>query len=506
LKKLFLLIALTISSSVYAEDITFYTGHKEIKVYGISTEEFQALASIPNGKFDINTITKEFVNRLHTMGYIAAEGFVVSDHEIFLNQGLITIVNVFGISGKPKKAIENIAKRLVGKRPNVDELDETLADINALSGVDATFALEASSNRIMDPRGWTPKENTSHYSLVVKVADQAQSYGAISLDSTPRNLFQRNRATITQTFNSVLVGGDHIQGSITHIWGDDQKDQNESSVTYFVPLLENGLYAELYGSYTASKNEIQPNVTRDFQGTHFTGIIGYPILRSHNETLTILGGVGYQGEDQDSQPNASLKALTATLFYNHSDPEGNSFTSSITTTSGDASIESNTRENRSFNHLRLGAGYIHALNFIADDTELRLEGFGQLTNDSLPGAQKFILGGSDFLRGYPVGVYSGNNGASGTLEVGHKYFYGDGFLIGTNVKVFWDFGFVSNKSQDAISANRPRYKEIHSVGLASSTDIKNGYGVSGWVGVPLNKGNQGEHLGPTVYLRLTKSW
>jgi len=318
---LFLLIIITIFSfCAYAKDISLFIDNKEMKVYGISTEEFEALKYTPKDTSDANIVTKNLVGSLHQMGYVAAEGFVISDHEIFLNQGLITIVNVFGANGKSKLAIEKITKRLVGKRPNVDELDEILTHINALSGFDATFALEASKNKIIDPRGWTPQGNTSQYTLIVKVADQAQSYGAISLDSTPRNLFQRNRATITQTFNSVLVGGDHIQGSLTHIWGDNQKDQNEGSVTYFVPLLENGLYAELYGSYTASKNEIQPNVTRDFQGTNFTGIIGYPILRSHNETLTILGGVGYQGEDQDAQPNASVKALHATVFYNHSDP------------------------------------------------------------------------------------------------------------------------------------------------------------------------------------------
>jgi len=507
LKKLFLLIVITIFSfCAYAKDISLFVNNKEIKVYGISTEEFEALNYIPKDTSDANIITKNLVSTLHQMGYVAAEGFVVSDHEIFLNQGLITIVNVFGVNGKAKVAIEKIAKNLIGKRPNVDKLDEILTDINALSGVDATFALQASKNKILDPRGWTPKDNTSHYSLIVKVSNQAQHYGAIALDSTPRKLSKRNRTTITQTFNSVIVGGDHIQGSFTHIWGDNQKDQNEGSLTYFLPILENGLYTEMHASYTASKNEVQPNITKDFEGTSFTGTIGYPIFRTHDETLNILGGIGYQGENQEGESDASVKALNTTLFYNHSDPEGNSITTSITVTSGDASSQSNLRENGRFTHFRVGAGYIHALNFIGDDTELKLEGFGQYTNDTVPGAQKFILGGSDFLRGYPTGIYSGNNGAAGTFEIAHKYFYDNDFLIGSNVKAFWDIGFVSNKSEDAISLNRPKYKALNSVGIASSTDIKNGFGISGWLGVPLNKGNQGENLSPAVYLRLTKSW
>jgi len=505
--KIYSLIILTIFSSfLFAKDISLLSNDKEIKIYGISDEEFKSLDIEINDNPNVNLITKRLVNTLHKDGFIATEGFIVSNDEIFLNQGIITIVDVFGIDGKAKIAIENIAKNLIGKRPNTNELDKILTDINALSGVDATFALQASKNKILDPRGWTPKDNTSHYSLIVKVANQAQQYGAISLDSTPRELSKRNRTTITQTFNSVFVGGDHIQGSFTHIWGDNQKNQNEGSITYFLPILDNGLYTELHASYTASKNEVQPNITKDFEGTSFTGTIGYPIFRTHDETLNILGGIGYQGEKQEGQSNANVKALNTTLFYNHSDPEGNSITTSITVTSGDASSQGNLRENGRFTHFRVGAGYIHSLNFIANDMELKLEGYGQYTNDTLPGAQKFILGGSDFLRGYPTGIYSGNNGAAGTFEIAHKYFYDNDFLIGSNVKAFWDVGFISNKSEDAISLNRPKYKALNSVGIASSTDIKNGFGISGWLGVPLNKGNQDESLSPAVYLRLTKSW
>lgn len=491
---------------VAAKEASLVSGGQEIKIYGMSPEELKSIGYIPENGADAGSITGAIVAALHQAGYVSAEGFLISDTEIFLNQGAITVVQVFGLTGKAEEAANRIARQLIGKRPNVDELDATLADINALSGVDATFALEASKNRIMDPRGWTPEDNTSHYTLIVKAAEQAQQYGAISLDSTPRNLFERNRATITQTVNSVLVGGDHIQGSFTHIWGDGQDDQNEGSATYFVPLMDNGLYAELYGSYSVSKNEVSPNVKRDFQGTTFTGTIGYPIYRTHDETLTVLGGIGYQGEDQEGQSNAHIKAATSTLFYNHSDPEGNSITSGITITAGNATSQSATRENGTFSHLRAGAGYIHSLGFIGDDTELRLEGFGQLTGDTVPGGQKFILGGTDFLRGYPSGVYSGNNGAAGTVEVGHKYFFENEYVTGMSVKVFWDFGFVSNKAADATSDNRPEQKAISSVGLAYSGDLALGVGLSGWLGVPLNKGNQGEDLGPAVYLKLTKGW
>jgi len=489
-----------------AKEASLVSSERKITIYGMSPEELKSIEYIPENGADVGSITSGIITALHQAGYVSAEGFVISDTEIFLNQGAITVVQVFGVSGKAEEAANRIARQLIGKRPNIDELDETLAHINALSGVDATFALEASKNRIMDPRGWTPEDNTSHYTLIVKATEQAQQYGAISVDSSPRNLFERNRATITQTVNSVLVGGDHIQGSFTHIWGDSQDDQNEGSATYFVPLMDNGLYAELFGSYSVSKSQVSPNVKRDFQGTTITGIIGYPIFRSHDETLTILGGIGYQGEDLEGQSNAHAKAATSPLFYNHSDPEGNSITSGITVTAGNATSQSNTRENGAFSHLRAGAGYIHSLSFLGDDTELRLEGFGQLTGDIVPSGQKFILGGTEFLRGYPSGVYSGNNGAAGTLEVGHKYFFENNYVTGMSVKAFWDFGFVSNTAADATSDNRPEQKTISSIGLAYSADLAYGLGLSGWLGAPLNKGNQGENLGPAVYLKLTKGW
>ena len=495
-----------ISFSVSAKEVSVPVGEQNLTVFGISHDEFQALGYLPKTDQDTNSVARELVERLHTKGFVASEGFVVSDTEIFLNQGLITITTVFGVEGKAKTAVERIAKTLVGKRPNINELDEALAHINGLSGVNASFALESSENRIMDPRGWTPEGNTTHYTLVVNVADQAQSFGAISIDSTPRELFKRNRATLTQTLNTVFVGGDHLQGSFTHIWGDNKQDQNEGSLTYFMPLSENGLYTELYASYTASKNEVQPNVQRDFQGTNITTTLGYPVILLHDQTLTVLGGAGYQGADQEGQPNAKVRALNTTVFYNHSDPEGNSFTGSVTLTSGDANSQSDASENGGFSHLRVGAGYIHALNFIGNDTELRVEGYGQWTDDLLPSAQRFLLGGSDFLRGYPTGVYSGNKGAAGTVEVGHKYFLGGDFLVGASIKAFWDTGYVSNKVASVITANKPKSKSISSVGLAFSTDFTQGYGMSGWLGKPLDKDNQGESLDPAFYLRLTKSW
>lgn len=489
----------------HSKQVTLSSVDTEITIYGISAKELQQL-NITVAEQDLALLASTIVDELHKAGFVAAEAFVISDKEIFLNQGAITFVQVFGLAGKAEEAVIRIAQKQLGNRVNVNELDEALSRINGLSGVDATFALKASKNKILDPRGWTPEQNTSHYTLVVSAQEQAQHYGAISLDSPPRKLFERNRATVTQTFNSVVVGGDHITGSFTHLWGDGQDAQNEGSATYFVPLMDNGLYGEFYGSYTASTNQVSPNVTRDFQGTTFTGTLGFPIRQAHDGTLTLIAGVGYQGEDQEGQTNAHVHAATSTLFYNHSDPEGNSITSGATVTIGDASSQSNARENGQFAHLRAGAGYIHSLDVLGDDTEIRLEAFGQLTGDTVPGAQKFILGGTDFLRGYPTSVYSGNNGAAGTVEAGHKYFFDGQVVTALSVKAFWDFGFVSNDPLDATSNNRPEQKTIHSVGLAYTADLARGFGLTGWLGMPLNKGNQGEDLDPTFYIKLTKGW
>ncbi len=500
------LIAIILSSKTFAKESILISGERKIKVYGITSENLQKLEYISIDKEKPQDINRRLVKKLHQQGYISSEGFVISSDEIFLNQGVITIVNVFGLTGKVESAVKNIAKKLVGKRPNVTKLDETLTHINSLSGVDATFALESSKNKIMDPRGWSPKDNTTHYTLIVKATEQSKYSGAVTLDSMPQKILARNRATVTQTINSVLVGGDHVQGSFTHIWGDKKENQNEGAATYFLPLMTNGLYAEIHGSYTASKNEIRPNVKRDFKGTNVTGTLGYPILRAHNETLTVLGGIGNQGEDQEGGTNGKTEAIYSTLFYNHSDPEGNSFTSGVTLTSGSASSQGSANENGDFKHIRIGMGYIHALNFIADDTELRVEAFGQWADKTVPSSQKFLLGGTEFLRGYPVGEFSGNNGRIGTAEIGHKFLFENSLLSGVNVKLFFDTGNVSSKQVDATSNNRPKNMTISSIGIGSSGEFSNGFNLSGWLASALNKDNQGKELDPALYLKLTKGW
>ncbi|MGA1561373.1 MAG: ShlB/FhaC/HecB family hemolysin secretion/activation protein [Gammaproteobacteria bacterium] len=497
-------VASTESNSV--EQLVFSEANRRVKIHGLSEQEYVNASLNLDQSLEVNEFASQLVAELHNLGYVAAEAVVISSNEIFVNIGIVSSIHVSGVSGALKNQIESLARMQLGAKININSLDSTLTNINSLSGIDANMALKADGNELMNPNGWTPDRNTSHYTLYINVSHDTKQHGALTIDSAPRKLFQRNRATVSHSINSAFVGGDRISGSFTHIWGDHESDQNEGSVTYFLPLLNNGLYAELYGSYTASKNEVSSNVVADFAGSSYTAVLGYPLVRRHDETLTIVGGLGYQLSDQDGQPVGKVSAGTSTLFYNHSDPHGNSITSGITITGGNAESQTIAKENGGFSHFRIGAGYIHSLSEISDDTELRIEAFGQFTTSTLPSSQKFTLGGDNFLRGYPTGVFSGDEGVNATIEIGHKFFPDNSLFKGLNLKGFYDYGLVKNRQSNSNSSNRPVSKSISSVGIAATIDLERDLSISGWLAAPFDKGNQGETLDPAAYLKISKGW
>ena len=75
-----------------------------------------------------------------------------------------------------------------------------------------------------------------------------------------------------------------------------------------------------------------------------------------------------------------------------------------------------------FAHLRFAAGYVSPLPALSGDTTVRAELWGQWSNDSLPGVEKFYLGGRFDERGYVFAETEGDSGVSATLEIGHDIY------------------------------------------------------------------------------------
>jgi hemolysin activation/secretion protein len=81
------------------------------------------------------------------------------------------------------------------------------------------------------------------------------------------------------------------------------------------------------------------------------------------------------------------------------------------------------------------------------DFVLRMNGFTQVTDDRLPGAEQIALGGDEFGRAYEAALISGDRGYAGSSELAWRPQIGTKLLQGSEFYVFGDGGHVTYRGR-----------------------------------------------------------
>ena len=144
------------------------------------------------------------------------------------------------------------------------------------------------------------------------------------------------------------------------------------------------------------------------------------------------------------------------------------------------------------------------MSWFGPNSSVRAEFWGQLTPNRLPGIEEFYIGGREEERGYSFAEAQGDNGLSGTLEVGRDLFIGaDDILRRVRPFGFFDVGYVHNNDPAATELGDETFA---SLGLGLDAEFAHGFFARSYLGVPLTDGPTTRTGAPAFYLGLTKTW
>jgi hemolysin activation/secretion protein len=170
--------------------------------------------------------------------------------------------------------------------------------------------------------------------------------------------------------------------------------------------------------------------------------VSHPLIRSFEENLTVTGSV--DGIDSTNALLGNLLAnedvRTVRLSGGYSISDANS----LLTLNASASLGLDvlgaglsTADDADFKKLVLSGQYNRLLD---SEWVVRLRAFSQLAANRLPISELYALGGPDFGRAFLTATAQGDSALAGSVEVGFKPAWLDGWLAGLEVFGFGDDG------------------------------------------------------------------
>lgn len=478
-------ITLILSSKLFAQD-TF-------SIHGISKAHFDKIDSSKSK--NIEEYAYSIQHSLEKDGYFLVR-VVHHESKIYVDLGTIATIKVIGIESPNKEMVTRyITSFLEENFITLKEADKTLTLINSIPGVSASFSFQRDD-----------KEGT--YTIIV-TGDEIKQNGAIAVDNIPTRLGKRTRALLSQNVYSAITSGDAIRFQGSYVSGDDLPDQTGYSISYQDELEFNGGYFEItYGDNLSQTNLYSPltgTTQNDFIGNYVTASFAQPVVVQHNNESFLIAQYNYVEERTENLGDVKLNIFRLSYFDLYHGNNGDSISFGLTLSHGDTLEHYDSNEDNSFNHLRMGVGYIASMGK-SKRTEFRAEINGQLGNKEVVASELFFLGSENFLRGYLPGYFIGESGYTGTFELAHAYSVPTQWIQRLTPYVFADYGMVFNDDQNVNNTSREKEQEAYSIGLGAKVYIKNNFFLETWVAKPLTNGYENKAIAPSVYAQLQYNW
>ncbi len=219
----------------------------------------------------------------------------------------------------------------------------------------------------------------------------------------------------------------------------------------------------------------------------------YPLIRSRDMSVFLSGALdiehseidlrGFDGQHH-RQSNSHLRILRLSASVDHQDvwlgPDmagANSATLTFHRGLPELGGDSNgdplpARPNERNDFLKLSTELVRVQDLYSWNTDLlalKLAFAGQWTNDILPPAEKFFLGGNQYGRGFYSGEVTGDRVAAGTIELQFNDpietdLFGEHFNVGVQYYTFYDIG----QTWDLAPGDPSHHVESAGVGLRLS--------------------------------------
>lgn len=477
-------IAVALSSSLFANEEFIVHGVSETK---LNNMEVSSSKNIEEYRFNLQTA-------LEKNGYLLSR---VEQHEnnIYVDLGAILDIKIVGIESSNKEMITRYVSTLKQNDITLNKVERVLTLINSIPGVSATFSFQKD-------------ESSGKYTIVVSGYEIKQN-GSILLDNIPTRLGKRSRVSLSQNLYSLLTAGDVLRLEGSYVRGDSLPNQTGYSISYQDQLEFNGGYWEItYGDNKSKTNLYSPltgTTQNNYDGKYATISFAHPLIVKHNHESFLIAQYEHSKENTDNLGKVKLNVFRASYFDLYHGNYGDSISFGVTLSHGNNLEHYNNNEEKSFNHLRVGGGYITPVGS-NNKTEFRAEAYAQVGSKDVVGSELFFLGSENFLRGYKPGYFVGESGFAGTFELAHSYDNPIKYINRLTPYVFVDYGMVFNDNQNINGTSRENEQEAYSIGLGTKIYMKNNLSLDTWIAKPLTDDYNNRNINPSSYIQVQYSW
>ena len=401
-----------------------------------------------------------------------------------VNEGYISDVKLDGDVGPAGTQVLKFLQHVTEKTPiDTRTLERWLLLAQDIPGI--------SVRAVLRPTGTQPAALT----LIAEVQRQAAS-GLLTLDNRAFRGTGPLEALAVLDLNSFTQFGEKTELSLYKTEGNTQ-NFGQASSEFFIG--GSGLHGHVYYGY----GEAAPyggvvGTVYDGYTTVFGASLTYPLIRTREQTLNLAGfldgidtrvlqavrskdnlrmarvGADYAVEDlllgaERAAVNTVVVRLSQGLPFLGGSHDGNPAEQRGITGSGLAF-----RENYSFLKATFDASRTQTLFSPWDGASVALRArlTGQGSGDILPPAEKFFLGGPEFLRGYYAGQVTGDSALAGTIEAQLNTSFELGWFgrtvpLGTQFYAFYDYGQVWQNVSKAFE----RGSHISSEGIGARVTV-----------------------------------
>jgi hemolysin activation/secretion protein len=441
-------------------------------------------------------------------GFFLAEARLAPDgRTVVVEEGRIDSVSIEGVDAGTFRLMQSYVAPVVGRDAiNLRQFERAIMLADDIEAVSVTSQID-----------YPDDDQGARLRLIGSALPN--SFGNITLDNPARALGDAASLTLNQEFYSIFTAGDLLRFYVagTEVYDDDDETLGASSydsvlgsVTYRLPVGGAGAFAEgYYGNVQSRRDATGSLAETEIGGSTAILALGYPVQRdvlSYSYGLFEVRRTSADTEIGSDSFDSTVNVISATWLRGKALNSGGAYEFAVNLSfgeQGDPEVAGFFDGDETFAHLRFAFGYTAPLPAHSSDTTVRAELWGQWSNDSLPGVEKFYLGGRHDERGYVFAETEGDSGLSATLEIGHDFYPADGAVLRMRPLGFLDAGYVENHEP---AQGLPSDESLVSVGLGFEAEFKSNLFLNGYAALPLRDGSFTDAGDASLYLALAKSW
>jgi hemolysin activation/secretion protein len=419
-----------------------------------------------------------------------------------IREGIVEITVVEGKLGTikvdpatPTRLDHDLATGIVGYRlprgesvqPSV--LDEAVAVLNETPGVRAKSVLAAG-------------ESAGETDVILVIDDKPLVSGSLILANAGSTGTGTRQVIGSASLDNALGHGDRLAATVLRTAGSQY-----GKLAAQAPVGHSGLTVGISGA--ALKYEVGGKV-KDLRLNGTSRTVGtnvlFPVRRGSDFSLTASGGFDVKRlvdkTDRTTTSNKAIKVVNSGLSSTLKDDWMGGGTNSLGTTLhfGHLSLAGN-GDNRATDHTTARSeGFYHKLVFdasreqaIIDNVTLVPSVAAQWTPHNLDSSEKFSLGGSDGVRGYPTGEGSGDLGARISMELRWKA------LETLQLATFYDYGKIRQHNRTWTNweprTGARNFYDLHGVGVSGLWTMTDWLSVRGTVAAALGPNDGRDNAG-----------